>query len=300
MASLSPLLLNNVYSTVQAGSSAIGSASATGVNVATGDGANFGTIGSNQYIPAVIVDTSTSPETIKEYVWITARSTDALTVTRQAEESTRYAASTTTIQAGYTIAVVGSVGALRAFAPMYWDPGLQGIGSSTMDPFLPTAGMALTSGALQLIRVPVPPSRVINKVWFGFSTGPTSLTSGQNFVGVYSEDGSSLLGSSADQSTAWAGGAAWQGVALTSPVTVAAGARNVFVAILVKASSAGQILSTAVASSLAAQWTNAGTGSLDRNVARSMNSGSALTSLPSSFTISGTGVNTQLPMVWLT
>lgn len=109
MASTWPILLDNVYSTVQAGSSAIGSSSATGINVATGDGANFGTIGTNQYIPAVIVDTSTSPETIKEYVWITAISTDALTVTRQAEESTRYPASTTSIQAGYTIAAVSSV-----------------------------------------------------------------------------------------------------------------------------------------------------------------------------------------------
>ena len=109
MASIIPILLNNVGSTVQAGSSAIGSSSATGINVATGDGANFGTIGTNEYIPAVIVDTSTTPETVKEYVYITARSTDALTVVRQAEESSRYAASTTTIQAGYVIAAVSTV-----------------------------------------------------------------------------------------------------------------------------------------------------------------------------------------------
>lgn len=113
MANLTPLFLNGVYSTVQAGSSAIGSASATGIDVASGDGAAFGAIGTSQYIPAVIVDTSTSPETIKEYVWITARSTDALTVVRQAEDSARFPASTSTIQAGYVIAAVASADALR-------------------------------------------------------------------------------------------------------------------------------------------------------------------------------------------
>lgn len=113
-----PIFLNNVSSTVQAGSSAIGSASATGINVASGAGAKFGSPGSGQYVPCVIVDTTTSPETVHEYVWVTARSSDALTVTRQAESSGTYPASTTSVQSGFTIAAVATATALDSFFPV--------------------------------------------------------------------------------------------------------------------------------------------------------------------------------------
>lgn len=114
-----PVFLNNVSSTVQAGSTAIGSATNTGINVATGDGAKFGTIASGQYVPALVMDASTNPPTIKEYVWVTSISTDALTVTRQAETTTYYPASTTTIQAGFTIAAIASQAALQALQGQY-------------------------------------------------------------------------------------------------------------------------------------------------------------------------------------
>lgn len=121
MANLVPILLNNVFSTVQAGSSAIGSSSATGVNVATGDGANFGAIATNQFIPAAIADTSGN---VTEFVYITARSTDALTVQRAAEESGRYPASTTTIQSGYKIFATTTVATLTSWAAQFARPAL--------------------------------------------------------------------------------------------------------------------------------------------------------------------------------
>ena len=145
-----PIFLNNVSSTVQAGSSAIGSATATGINVASGDGAKFGTVGTGQVIPAVIVDTSTNPETVKEFVWVTAIATDALTVTRQGEESTRYPASTTTIQAGYTIAAVASKTALnQLLAASDLPSGMVGTGvfDRALNLYMPTGVMPTTTRA---------------------------------------------------------------------------------------------------------------------------------------------------------
>jgi len=219
-----PLFLNNVISTVQAGSSAIGSATATGINVATGDGANFGTIGTNQFIPAVIVDTSTSPETVKEYVWITARSIDTLTVVRQAEESSRYTASTTSIQAGYTIAAAATrtglygnnqISSFRAvdYGWLTW----------TYDLIVLTGAFALNPGELYLLKVPVPTTMTVSNVVLLFGTSGSALTSGQNFAGLYDTSGTRLA-VSADQTTAF--GTAGTGpltIAMTTPITVAGG-----------------------------------------------------------------------------
>lgn len=226
MANLIPVLLDNVYSTVQAGSSAIGSSSATGINVATGDGANFGTIGTNQYIPAVIVDTSTTPEMVKEYVWVTSRSTDALTVVRQAEESTRYAASTTTIQAGYVIAAVASRdGLYRASQLGASDrPFNHGLLAWNFDPILLQSGSAtvsVQSGRVIFQRVQIPVTMTINNVLASISTAGSGLTSGQCLAGLYSS-ALAKLGASADQSTVFTS-TGLKTIALSSPVTVTGG-----------------------------------------------------------------------------
>lgn len=226
MANLTPILLNNVYSTVQAGSSAIGSSSATGINVATGDGAKFGSIGTNQYIPAVIVDTSTSPETVKEYVWITAISTDVLTVVRQSEESSRYAASTTSIAAGYTIAGVASRQALNV-AKGSALPSLHSLLAWSFDPLLAGANLsAIYQGYVNLVLIPVPVAISVTNVLVYISSG-SGLTSGQNLAGLYDSSGS-LLASTADQTTAW-GNSGLQTMALTGAPIAIAGGPDVYV-----------------------------------------------------------------------
>jgi hypothetical protein len=224
MANLTPLLLNNVSSTVQAGSSAIGSASATGISVASGDGANFGTIGTDQYIPAVVIDTSTTPETVKEYVWITARSTDALTVVRQAEDSSRYPASTTTIQAGFVIAAVASQNVLLAqkrggasipadnkFLAWNYSPFLQGSGSTNG-----SNGMHIVN------KLWIPTTIAVSNIVMWVATAGATLTANSCFAGIYDSSGS-LLMQTADQSAAWTSTGLKTMSVSGGPVTIAGG-----------------------------------------------------------------------------
>lgn len=223
MANLSPILLNGVYSTVQAGSTAIGSASATGVNVATGDGAKFGTLATNQYIPAVIVDTSTSPETIKEYVYVTAVSTDTLTVVRQAEETSRFAASTTTIQAGYTIAAVGSRLTLELMADLrarYAKP------TSALVETYPrkdiSTSATVVSGRLVLAAIVLPAGLLVSNISFYNNSAMGTPT--HWWFGLY-DNALAQLAVTADQTTT-----AWPSATLqTLPVaTIASGAASSF------------------------------------------------------------------------
>lgn len=273
MATITPLLLNNVSSTVQAGSSAIGSSSATGVNVASGDGANFGTIGTNQYIPAVIVDTSTSPETVKEYVYVTARSTDALTVVRQAEDSTRFPASTTTIQAGYTIAAVETRnGALGLSGLFGHTPRQHGWLTWNADPVALVTSVTLSKGVVRIARLPVPAKMTVNNLLLSVNSAGASLVN--CFAGVYSADGSSLLASSADISGSIAGSSLLT-AAMSSPPTVDGGPDvYVYGAILI---GNGSTTNPSVYGSASAYLANAGVSS----AYLSLTSGSGLSALPS-------------------
>lgn len=224
MATAKPIVLNNVYSTVQAGSSAIGSSSATGINVASGDGANFGTIGTDEFIPAVIVDTSTTPETVKEYVWITSRSTDALTVIRQAEESSRYPASTTTIAAGYVIAAVDSKSSLDLFADLkarYLKP-TAALVENFPRPAATTAFSGLSTGVLVLTAIALPANLTVGHLAFmtvGGSGSPTNW-----WFGLY-DNAYKQLAMTADQTTT-----NWNGTTVKSlaVATVAGGSASSF------------------------------------------------------------------------
>lgn len=285
MASLRPVALNNVYGTVQAGSTAIGSSTATGINVASGEGARFGTIGYNQYIPAVIVDTSTSPETVKEYVWITARSTDALTIKRQAEDSSRYPASTTTVAAGYVIAAVASRGSLLQVP----SASLSELKAWNYDPLIANGGTAQqVTGSTLLLRLDWPGYGVLSNIHVIVSSAGTTLTSGQNFAGLYTSDGSSTLtkvAETGDQTTAW-GSTGWKTMALTSTVTV--DASILYVALL----SNGTSPPLFARASFNAQ---ANTGNLATATKRNEINSTVATSLPATFTTFSGGAN----IVWV-
>ncbi|KPV49030.1 hypothetical protein SE17_34900 [Kouleothrix aurantiaca] len=59
------------------------------------------------------------------------------------------------------------------------------------------------AGTLQLARILIPQTIVVNTITLSISIAPTTCTSGQNFVGIYDQSGT-RLGVSVDQSTAWA------------------------------------------------------------------------------------------------
>lgn len=217
MAALTPLPVNGWSSTVQAGSSAIGSASATGINVASGDGAGLGTVLTNGFTPAVVTDSTGS--TIKEYVWITARSTDALTVVRQAEDSTRFPASTTSIQSGYKIYAVAS---RQTFGSSNINPEDHGLCGWTFDPVqITTSGQAIGSGFIYVAKVPIRRTVTIASIMMKVMTAGTGFTASQNFAGIYDSSGTNLA-TSADLSTTW-GTNGLKTIAMTTPPTIVGG-----------------------------------------------------------------------------
>jgi hypothetical protein len=103
MATLTPVFRNNVWGTL---GSPVANGTTTSFVLATGQGARFGTLGTDEFIPAVVVDTSTTPETVLEYVYITGITTDTLTVVRAAENAATYPAAA--ISAGITVAAIYS------------------------------------------------------------------------------------------------------------------------------------------------------------------------------------------------
>jgi hypothetical protein len=294
VANLVPLFLNATSSTVQAGSSAIGSSSATGINVASGDGAKFA-VGTNQYVPCVIVDTSTSPETVKEYVWVTARSTDALTVVRQAEDSGSYPASTTTIQAGYTIAAVASKATLWQPAGNVPAPYHHGMFGWSIDPITLSDATGLTSGRVFLTAIPLSVTASITKVWLltAGSVG-TARTSGQCFVGLYDSAGT-RLGVSADTSTTTTATYTAYGINISGgPITVTGGP-GVIVYAAVLMNYTGTFTLASPNNNTANTWTNpnltATTGARCLVL-----SATGQTSLPSPATLTGASISSGMWM----
>lgn len=142
----------------------------------------------------------------------------------------------------------------------------------------------ITAGALNLIGLQVRAPVTVSTIVLILAGNGGTLTSGECFVGLYSSGGS-LLGYSADQSTAWSSGAAKSiNAALTAEsagtLTLAAG--MYYVAILGNGTTMPSFESGA---NLVNQWAN---GALTTATARYGTNGSGLTALPTSFTPSGT------------
>jgi hypothetical protein len=105
----------------------------------------------------------------------------------------------------------------------YWAPEDYSFISWTFDPAMCNASSGATSsnGVLQLSRIHVPVGTTITNVVLFVTAGGTSLTSGQNFAGLYNASGT-LLSATADQSGGWTGPGE-KIIALTSAQVVAAG-----------------------------------------------------------------------------
>lgn len=73
----------------------------------------------------------------------------------------------------------------------------------TYDPMLAQSTLILTSGQIQYTRIRIPYPITITKIWFNATVVGSGFVAAQNFMALYSGDGSTLL-ASADASTAWA------------------------------------------------------------------------------------------------
>jgi hypothetical protein len=105
-------------------------------------------------------------------------------------------------------------------APLAFFPLDHGLISWDFDPTYGTSTYTLaTAGTLYAAQVKVNPG-VITNVVYEVTTAGGTLTSGQCFAGIYQNG--NLLGSSADQATAWAS-TGLKTTALASPVTVQQG-----------------------------------------------------------------------------
>lgn len=92
-----------------------------------------------------------------------------------------------------------------------FDPALAGAIAAALSP----------SGSLYTTRVHVPEATTVTNILMSVSVAGAALTSGQCFAGIY--QGGTLLGSTADQATAWASTGIKTMALAGGPVAVAAG-----------------------------------------------------------------------------
>lgn len=172
-------------------------------------------------------------------------------------------------------------------------PADQGLITWTHDPATcRSTGDNITSGTIYLCKVKiVDRATVVSNVLLSILNTPTSMTSGQNFVGLYDSSGNRLA-VSADQSANWTS-AGLKTVALTSPQTLAVG--SYYVAILMV--STGTVPQLLQGNGASASALNAG---LTVGTARFINTAAGNTSLPSSITLASQSTNAGSRWVALT
>lgn len=165
-------------------------------------------------------------------------------------------------------------------------PGDQNLVAWTYDPAHAWGSSTTSAGVVQLSQLIVRQPATVTNLIVDVSTGGTGLTSGGNWAGLYNSSGT-LLSATADQTTPW-GSAGAKTMALTSAQAVAAGVY--YLALLSNASTTlpafarGSVLSTSTL--------NAG---VTASAPRYATSGSGLSTLPSSITLSGA---TQMAIAW--
>lgn len=98
-------------------------------------------------------------------------------------------------------ATVGTPGG-AAVAVGGWTPSQNNLLAASLDPSLANTNTVLPGGTVIAARVQVETPILIANVVCYISTAGTTLTAGQNWIGVYTSGGT-LLGKSADQTTAW-------------------------------------------------------------------------------------------------
>jgi hypothetical protein len=109
-----------------------------------------------------------------------------------------------------------------------WIPSDYGFLSWTMDPAFASGNIGGTAGTLYLVGLKIPTACNITNVILAAAAVGSTLTSGQCFAGLY--QGGTLIGSTADQHTAWSGGGSaetyggfWPMALTGGPYSVSAG-----------------------------------------------------------------------------
>ncbi|MGW4981948.1 hypothetical protein [Streptomyces mirabilis] len=102
-----------------------------------------------------------------------------------------------------------------------WEPTDHSLLAWSFDPISATSSATVTTGVVQLIEVILRQAATINNVIVQVAIAGSTLTSGQNLVGLYDSTGT-RRGVSSDQTTNW-GAAGTYTAALTAPYSAAAG-----------------------------------------------------------------------------
>lgn len=113
---------------------------------------------------------------------------------------------------------INSIGYMTAPVPLPSDIGYL---CESFDCLMANTAVTLVSGTIQLVRIDIRNPQTITNIIASVSTAGSSLTSGQNFAGLYNSSGS-RVGVTADQTTTW-GSTGVKTMALTAPYAAAAG-----------------------------------------------------------------------------
>lgn len=105
-----------------------------------------------------------------------------------------------------------------------------------------TGSAVTTAGLLYLAKVPLAGGTKVTNIWFKIATAASSLTTGQNFAGLYSAGGSRVAVTADLTSTIGTNTGPIQG-ALTSAYTVPSGGGNYWVGLIFNASVTQPVLS---------------------------------------------------------
>lgn len=135
-----------------------------------------------------------------------------------------YRSAADTLKTDDSLVVGGSltVSGVAVSAPPVTQPTDLGYQSWSYDPIGCRAGQVLTAGVLYLARVQIRQAVSLSTIYLGMTTPGSTLTAGQNFVGLYNSTGT-LVGSSADQSSSWTTGGVEKVIALSSSAAVTPG-----------------------------------------------------------------------------
>ena len=157
-----------------------------------------------------------------------------------------------------------------------WWPGDQNLIAWNFDPAEAGGNSAPALGVIQLAAVILRTAKTITNVLLGLAVVGTTLTSGQNFAGLYNSSGTQV-GVTVDQTAVWAS-TGLKTMPLTAPYAAAAG--TYWVAFVVNAAAACQFARGSAVGG-AGTLLNAG---LTASTARFATTGTVQTSLPGSIT----------------
>lgn len=163
----------------------------------------------------------------------------------------------------------GVVSGAIPMAPSQPTPQDMGASAWTVDPMLATTSTVLTGGTIYLLGVWVRSKVQATKLFTAFSTGATTPTAGQSFIGLYSTSGAKLVEAGLDSNMT----ANFHAVSV-EPVTLTAG--RYWVALVTNAATPPTLIRAAGLSAAANNMNLAGAS------LRFATAGTSATALPSS------------------